>query len=176
MRAPKSHDLKVESGFLISFAQRYSVLAASINMSEKEEKKHLIEGGGEPYGSASPPPGASYGAEKKRPENGVLAFLYDHRASIPGYGMLQMLKQSSVYSLYVLAALLLAYLLNQLDRYTLPIVTSSSGYDLRYGDLSCMKNRHISKHMFEEYDITKNITSICSNDSYIEGGVKLNVK
>ena len=36
---------------------------------------------------------------------------------------LQLTKGASVYSLYVLALLLAAYLLNQLDRYALAIVT-----------------------------------------------------
>ena len=44
------------------------------------------------------------------------------------------------YNIYVLLLLLLAYLLNQLDRYTLPIVTKPMAQDVHYGDIVCMTN------------------------------------
>lgn len=82
--------------------------------------------------------------------------------------MLKMLKASSVYSLYVLFILLMVYLTNQLDRYTLPIVTSSAGYDLRYGDIYCFKNRQYPNKLFEEFGIGKNITDICGAEDYVD--------
>ncbi|XP_071948158.1 protein spinster homolog 1-like [Antedon mediterranea] len=42
------------------------------------------------------------------------------------------------YSFYVLLLLLLAYLLNQLDRYTLAIVTKHMAQDIHYGDQGCI--------------------------------------
>lgn len=50
------------------------------------------------------------------------------------------LYHAGLYSIYVLIILLIAYLLNQLDRYTLPIVTSQMAQDLHYGDQVCMVN------------------------------------
>ncbi|CAG7718590.1 unnamed protein product [Allacma fusca] len=51
---------------------------------------------------------------------------------------LKLAKGSSSYSLYVLALLLFAYLLNQLDRYTLAIVAKPLAQELHYGDKACM--------------------------------------
>ena len=147
-------------------------------MSEEDERKQLIKGDESPvpYSAddySQPPPAA-----EKRPDNSCLAWFYDHRASIPGYGMLKLIKGASVYSLYVLFVLLMAYLLNQLDRYTLPIVTTDVGYDLKYGDLVCMKNRNISQGTFDDYNITKNITDICSDEEYFDEDMNetLNIK
>lgn len=141
-------------------------------MSGSSETKKLLDDGGAtgPYGSdeslSSPPEG-------QRPSsptpNRMVAFLSTHRASIPGYGMLKMLKGSSLYSLYVLFILLMVYLTNQLDRYTLPIVTTSAGYDLQYGDKYCFKNRQLPSKVFKEYDIYGNITDICGEEKYDEG-------
>jgi len=47
--------------------------------------------------------------------------------------------------------------LNQLDRYTLPIVTTSAGYDLHYGDKLCMRNKTLPDELgraMEEYSLT----------------------
>lgn len=148
-------------------------------MSEEDERQQLIEGKESP----SPP----YGSEDslspnpempERPSNPVSAWMYDHRASIPGYGMLKLMRGASIYSLYVLFILLLAYLLNQLDRYTLPIVTTSAGYDLQYGDRVCMKSRMLPQKVFDEFHVTKNITDICSSESYFDEFLNetLNVK
>ena len=46
----------------------------------------------------------------------------------------------NLYSIYVLFILLLTYLLNQLDRYMLGIVTKPMAQELHYGDMACMKN------------------------------------
>ena len=129
-----------------------------------QEKKPLLKGG-----DPEPPTDEKYDQvneqDGKRPQNKIMGFLYDHRKTIPGYQMISMIRNVGVYSLYVLFVLLLAYLLNQLDRYTLPIVTSSAGYDLHYGDLVCMKTKSLSD-VFEENNITSSITDICTNKSY----------
>lgn len=147
-------------------------------MSQDSEKKKLLGEGDEPTGVSPPPkyddsppepePPSYQQVEEpdstsSRPHGKVMGYLYDHRATIPGYGMIQMIRGVSIYSLYVLLALLLAYLLNQLDRYTLPIVTTSAGYDLQYGDRSCMKNRNLSMNEFAD-----NRTSICTNETYFD--------
>lgn len=152
-------------------------------MSEEDERQQLIKGEESPvpYGSEdSDPPRGGAGepppvyaetvteTTSTRPSNGCLAWLYDHRTSIPGYGMLKLVRGASIYSLYVLFVLLMAYLLNQLDRYTLPIVTSDVGYDLNYGDKICMKNRRLSQDIFDDFNITSNITDICSNEAYFD--------
>lgn len=142
-------------------------------MSSKE-KERLIEDGEarDPYGTAA------HVQHDQRPRNAVLGYIYDHRSSIPGSGMLMLLKGSSVYALYVLLILLMAYLLNQLDRYTLPIVTPFAGYDLKYGDLACMKNRQVDQSVFDSLNITSNLTDICTNKAYYveEFNETINVK
>ena len=45
-----------------------------------------------------------------------------------------------LYSIYVLSMLLLTYLVNQLDRFLLSIVTKPMSQDLDYGDWACMRN------------------------------------
>lgn len=45
-----------------------------------------------------------------------------------------------MYSIYVLLILLLTYLLNQLDRYMLAIVTKPLAQEIHYGDQGCMTN------------------------------------
>ena len=128
------------------------------------------------YGSGEPEVDVYASSEKSSgPCSCLTDFLYTHRASIPGYGMLKMLKASSLYSLYVLFILLMVYLINQLDRYTLPIVTSSAGYDLQYGDKYCMKSHRTN---FTKYPFPTNITKICGNDTYLdeEFNITLNIK
>lgn len=140
-------------------------------MSGSNETKKLLddEEASGPYGSnealSSPPVGKR---PSSPPRNRLVVFLSTHRSSIPGYGMLKMLKGSSLYSLYVLFILLMVYLTNQLDRYTLPIVTTSAGYDLQYGDRYCFKNRQLPSKVFKEYDIYENITDICGDENYHE--------
>lgn len=160
-------------------------------MGDNEKKKLLEHSDSPPYGSGEPEaqsaspsklkdghinsPLSSYSSSSSGP---VLTFFERHKNSIPGYGMLQMVKSSSIYALYVLFILLLVYLMNQLDRYTLPIVTTSAGYDLHYGDIYCIKNRQVNQSLFKEYNITTNITGICGNETYYDEFLNetLNVK
>lgn len=149
-------------------------------MSSDEEKRNLIDG------KESPPPYSSEVTEPHDPEekdayvpqNTVLVWFYDHRASIPGYGMVKLVRAASMYSLYVLGVLLMASLINQLDRYTLPIVTSTVGYDLKYGDLVCMKSRQTPSEVFHEYNISSDVIGICTKEKYFdeETNETLNVK
>ena len=146
-------------------------------MAEYSEKKKLLEEDKE--SPSSPPPTYvttqpekpplpfSSGEDSNRPNNKILGYLYDHRARIPGYGLLNMVMGSSIYALYVLFALLVAYLLNQLDRYTLPIVTASAGYDLHYGDRSCMQNRSLPEDflkMMKKNDLTDYFDNCTATD------------
>ncbi|XP_013388870.1 protein spinster homolog 1 [Lingula anatina] len=56
------------------------------------------------------------------------------------------LRSASLYSLYVLLLLLIAYLLNQLDRYTLAIVTQPMAQEIHYGDHGCLDNTENVTH------------------------------
>lgn len=139
------------------------------------DKEKLLDGGSRrTYSSENPPPYRSPSPTpvpvdvSSPPSCGCLAYLYNHRTSIPGYGLLKLAAGSSVYSLYVLGVLLMVYLLNQLDRYTLPIVTTHAGYDLKYGDQFCMVNRTITQDTLDEFNITTDTTSICTNESYYD--------
>jgi len=49
-----------------------------------------------------------------------------------------------LYSVYVLCMLLLTYLVNQLDRFVLGIVTKPMSQELGYGDFACMKNDSVT--------------------------------
>jgi len=125
-------------------------------MSGYSEKKSLLENEEENEEEPVPPyyeatqhdEPAPTTLKDGRPENAVLGYLYDHRARIPGYGLVKMVM-----------------VLNQLDRYTLPIVTTSAGYDLHYGDKSCMKNKTLSDELvksIDDYNLTdyyKNCTA-----------------
>ncbi len=131
-----------------------------------QEKKNLLASENDDTYGAAIAPASPEPSKFDRPTGVVTGFLYDHRASIPGYGMIRMVKGVSVYALYVLVAMLMAYLLNQLDRYTLPIVTSQAGYDLGYGTEICMANKNLTSTLLEENGIFKNATDICKNESY----------
>lgn len=50
---------------------------------------------------------------------------------------IKLIREAGIYSIYVLFTLLAAYLLNQLDRYTLAIVAKPMAQDLKYGDRAC---------------------------------------
>lgn len=119
-----------------------------------------------PYGSTQQPaPEDGY----HLPSNKFLRYIYLHRKSIPGYGMIYLVRNVKLYALYVLLMMLIAYLLNQLDRYTLPIVTKSAGYDLRYGELVCMKthNKSVLSVINGNNDILANTTTdLCGGDDY----------
>ena len=68
----------------------------------------------------------------------------------------QVFKQASAYSLYVLAVLLMTYMLNQLDRYALSITSIETAQALKYGDQSCLKLKNASK---ADGDYCKNQTT-----------------
>ncbi|XP_059174698.1 protein spinster homolog 1-like [Physella acuta] len=55
------------------------------------------------------------------------------------------------YSMYVLLTLLLAYLLNQLDRYMLAITIMPMAQEIKFGDQGCMKNE-------SSHDKSSNVT------------------
>lgn len=120
-------------------------------------------------------PSAYHSTEYKEPEEdtssqpsggtGVKYYLYTHRSSIPGYGLYRMLRGVPPYSHWVLFVMLVVYLLNQLDRYTLPIVTSAVGYDLKYGDEVCMASRDLNDTIFNMTGVNKNITDLCKVDN-----------
>ena len=84
-----------------------------------------------------------------------LVTVYTNRARIPGYGLWRLLRKASLYSLYVLFIMLCAYLLNQLDRYTLPITAKYVGFDLKFGDLRCLPN--FTELLSPEYNIPRSV-------------------
>ena len=59
------------------------------------------------------------------------------------------------YSFYVLILLLVAYLLNQLDRYMLAIETTQMGREIEYGDLACLKNLTYDSTAFNNVTCSK---------------------
>lgn len=97
--------------------------------------------------------------------HGALRYIYEHRKLIPGYGTVQLLKKSRPYAIYVLFVLLLVYLTNQLDRYTLPIVTTTVGADLGYGDMSCQPEPNVTKAVLREANLPTNFTDVCGNST-----------
>ena len=148
-------------------------------MEREEEKKQLLSSGekyshSDSYGSRSSSSSSSKdgmpeetvdddaSSSKSRwfSKNKCLQWLYDHRKKIPGYGMYQLWKQSGIYSLYVLLALLVAYLLNQLDRYTLPIVTQVVGADLQYGEHDCQDNPARNLTAYNEFGVNFNCSTL----------------
>ena len=86
-----------------------------------------------------------------------------NREKVPGYGMLRLARRSGLYSLFVLAVLLVAYLLNQLDRYTLPVVTSSMGPDIGYGDKTCQVNPHVNSSLRHQANFN---ASLCTSSDF----------
>lgn len=115
------------------------------------ERKNPINQGG--YGGVTGEREDGVGETYHR--NNLAYFFHKNRDKIPGNGMLMMLRQSGIYSLYVLLAMLVVYLLNQLDRYTLPIVTTSVGADLRYGDKTCQPNPHVNSSELNDANFTE---------------------
>ncbi|XP_043201897.1 MFS-type efflux pump MSMEG_3705-like [Amphibalanus amphitrite] len=67
----------------------------------------------------------------------------------PSGGLRALLLRSSGYSLYVLALLLVVYLLNQLDRYMLAVVARPSAQDIHFGDQGCLLNDTVSSTLEE---------------------------
>ena len=138
---------------------------------EEEDQKKLLSERQDSSDSIS-----SYGSAEQEPEedthevaaeddrfagNKITVFLYKHREKIPGYWTLQLILRP--YPSYVLVMMLIAYLLNQLDRYTLPVVTTHAGADLRYGDKSCRANPNISAGVWNNTDLFPNATDQCTD-------------
>jgi len=53
--------------------------------------------------------------------------------------------KANPYSLYVLSILLLTFMLNQLDRFVLPITAVESSQDLKFGTQGCLSLKNASK-------------------------------
>lgn len=60
-------------------------------------------------------------------------------------GYVQVFRKAKPYSLYVLFIILIAYLINQFDRYALPIVSKDMAQEIHFGDKSCMPLQNASK-------------------------------
>ena len=129
-------------------------------MSEEEEKRPLLTG--EQKINEPSHGGVDTGGEGRR-EGAMAGFWARNKEKVPGYGMLKMVRQSGLYSLYVLAALLSVYLFNQLDRYTLPIVTTSMGPDIGYGDKTCQVNPHVNSSLRHHYNFS---SSLCTSTAF----------
>lgn len=82
---------------------------------------------------------------------------------LPGYGVFRLMRNASIYSLYVLLLLLAAFLLNQLNRFTLPVTTKAVAQDVHYGSLSCMINGPTENNGWISRWELKNLTTICKN-------------
>ena len=59
-------------------------------------------------------------------------------------GYIQVFRKASPYSIFVLIILLLAYLVNQFDRYALAIVSKPMAQEIHFGDKSCMLRNNVS--------------------------------
>ena len=157
----------------------------------EEEKKKLLGSADiqessrdhDSYGSTNPldedaaAGGGGKAEDSFHSDNAAVMYMYTHRARIPGYGVLQIVKKGSVYSLYVLFVLLMVYLFNQLDRYTLGIVTSSIGPELRYGDHSCLPMLNVNNSFLNESGVDTMLVnvSICgsrNDDNFLNISVK----
>lgn len=149
-----------------------SKLASSSTMAEEEKRPlYSSEKEEEGYGSGS---STSLEGEEAKPllpdpsvEVETTGFFHKYSHLIPGYATLQLLRKARPYALYVLFAMLIAYLLNQLDRYTLPITATSVGIDLRYGDKSCMVNPSVTSQMLNESRLHDNFTATCTSNDYV---------
>ena len=86
------------------------------------------------------------------------------KSLIPFYGLYKLITKAGFYPLLVLLLLLLAYLHNQLIRYTLPVTAVEVAGDLHYGNKSCSLNRdkldkitsqfpnNVSKYSIDDWD------------------------
>ena len=59
-------------------------------------------------------------------------------------GLINLVRRADKYSLYVLACLLAAYLLNQLDRYALAVTSMPMAQDIHFGDKGCVNSKNVS--------------------------------
>ncbi len=135
-------------------------------MENDDEKKELLVNDETANLSSPPTYGASVQAPRPAEDHIEVAdkgsFIFRHRHVIPGYGVYRMIRGVKPYAHWVLLMMLLVYLINQLDRYTLPIVVTEVGYDLGYGDEICMANKRLNHTVLEE---AGNITMQCSVDN-----------
>ena len=68
---------------------------------------------------------------------------------------IQVFRSAKPYNLYILFLLLIVYMFNQLDRYTLSITNVEISQSLRFGDKACLKLPNATK---EEGQICSNLT------------------
>lgn len=80
------------------------------------------------------------------------------KSLIPFYGVYKLITKAGPYPLVVLMLLLLAYLHNQLVRYTLSITAAEVAGDLHYGNKSCAVNRHVLDNITSSYP--NNVSSV----------------
>lgn len=73
------------------------------------------------------------------------------KSLIPFYGLYKLITKAGPYPLLVLLLLLLAYLHNQLVRYTLPVTAVEVAGDLHYGNKSCSLNRDTLDNLTSHY-------------------------
>ena len=59
-------------------------------------------------------------------------------------GLINLVRRADKYALYVLACLLAAYLLNQLDRYALAVTSMPMAQDIHFGDKGCVNSKNVS--------------------------------
>ncbi|XP_067928431.1 MFS-type efflux pump MSMEG_3705-like isoform X2 [Watersipora subatra] len=81
------------------------------------------------------------------------------------------LQSLTLYKVYVLTLTFLVYLLNQLDRYLLPIMTQPMAQDIHYGDKGCLND---VDYFNDSITATKLCTSInseqkCNDQNYFGG-------
>ncbi|KAF6023363.1 hypothetical protein EB796_018320 [Bugula neritina] len=84
---------------------------------------------------------------------------------------LDFLRSLTPYKCYVLLLCLLAYLLNQLDRYLLPVMSKHIAHDIHYGDMGCLDrdgyfNSSITDDKYCSHISTK---SACESGFYFGG-------
>ena len=89
------------------------------------------------------------GEDKKEADDGKIFGI--SKTLIPFYGVYKLITKAGPYPLLVLLLLLLAYLHNQLVRYTLPITAAEVAGDLHYGNKSCTLNRDALDNLTSHY-------------------------
>ena len=96
------------------------------DMIDEDETDPLLKGSDSSQGDKPEADGKIFGISK---------------SLIPFYGLYKLVTKAGPYPLLVLLLLLLAYLHNQLIRYTLPVTAVEVAGDLHYGNKSCSLNR-----------------------------------
>ena len=74
---------------------------------------------------------------------------YKHKMNI-FQSYIAVFRKANLRSLYVLIILLFTYLINQLDRYALPIVSKPMAQELHFGEKSCMLGPNVSTSYTKE--------------------------